>query len=102
MTNSRHPVAFLYNKRGETQGHHIEPDYVKVGRRQIQTDEENRRVKISFIRAFFDDLDRKIAPQTLRGEPDQINPIVALNLAPIFIKPLAIKGRLLNQCHRLD
>jgi hypothetical protein len=31
-----------------------------------------------------------------------INPVVALNLALRFIKPLAIKGRLLNQCHLLD
>jgi len=31
-----------------------------------------------------------------------INPVVALNLAPIFIKPLAIKGRLLNRCHLLN
>jgi hypothetical protein len=31
-----------------------------------------------------------------------IYPVVALNLALRFIKPLAIKGRLLNQCHLLD
>jgi hypothetical protein len=31
-----------------------------------------------------------------------VNPVVALNLALRFIKPLAIKGRLLNQCHLLD
>ena len=31
-----------------------------------------------------------------------VYPVVALNLALIFIKPLAIKGRLLNQCHLLD
>ena len=31
-----------------------------------------------------------------------LNPVVALNLALRFIKPLAIKGRLLNQCHLLD
>jgi hypothetical protein len=31
-----------------------------------------------------------------------INPVVALNLALRFIKPLAVKERLLNQCHLLD
>jgi hypothetical protein len=29
---------------------------------------------------------------------ERVNPVVALNLALRFIKPLAIKGRLLNQC----
>jgi hypothetical protein len=32
----------------------------------------------------------------------RLNPVVALNFALRFIKPLAIKGRLLNQCHLLD
>jgi len=32
----------------------------------------------------------------------QIYPDVALNFALRFIKPLAIKGRILNQCHLLD
>jgi hypothetical protein len=32
----------------------------------------------------------------------RVNPVVALNFALRFIKPLAIKGRLLNQCHLLD
>jgi len=31
-----------------------------------------------------------------------INPVVALNLALRFIRPLAVKERLLNQCHLLD
>ncbi len=31
-----------------------------------------------------------------------VYPVVALNLALIFTNPLAIKGRLLIQCHLLD
>jgi hypothetical protein len=41
--------------------------------------------------------------ELMQGAIDMhVHPVVALNLALRFIKPLAIKGRLLNQCHLLD
>jgi hypothetical protein len=41
-------------------------------------------------------------PESLFEVSIILYPVVALNSALRFIKPLAIKERLLNQCHLLD
>jgi hypothetical protein len=40
--------------------------------------------------------------EVLSGMTVEINPVVALNSALGFIKPLPIEDRPLNQCHLLD